>query len=101
MPDIACVFRGRALMIYMHNTIAEPIAHHRCTRAGVWNNWNIQLPSWIPALAPEFTRPYAVDAIAKVLLSVAAFYPEASWGLATSNADVVRWNVSTMASLGI
>lgn len=59
-------------------------------RAGAWSNWNIQLPPWIPALAPQFTKPYAVDVVAKILSSAAAFYPEASWGLSTSNADLVR-----------
>ena len=59
-------------------------------RAGAWNNWNIQLAPWIPALASQFTKPYTTDVTAYIVSQTALFYPTSTWGLYTSNSDLVR-----------
>ena len=59
-------------------------------RAGAWNNWNIQLAPWIPALAPQYTKPYTTDVTAYIVSETALFYPTSTWGLYTSNSDSVR-----------
>ena len=96
--DISCAIsiydEHLSFFLSIQDTRRSHSYFYRCfrrdRRSGAWNNWNIQLAPWIPALASQFTKPYTTDVTAYIVSQTALFYPTSNWGLYTSNSDLVR-----------
>ncbi len=58
--------------------------------AAAYQNWNIQFPAWIPALAPQFTRPWSPTVNGYILAAGANYYTQSVWAAYTSNGDAVQ-----------
>jgi hypothetical protein len=64
----------------------------------MFNVQNVQaLPSWIPGLSPDNLKANVDNLSAYITSTVAAFYPQATFGIVTSNADAVQSEVYALS----